>query len=288
MSAQYQELPRERFRKIGGLASTVANDYFPDDQIDPLPILRARGITWSFGDYGDTFDGLLECRNEQFHVYCNTDRCGSPFSVRSRFTLSHELGHYFIDEHRRALLSGRVAPHTSFCEFESRWRAEREADFFATRLLMPPHRFAEKTESVDEGLDGVLDLKEHFGTSITSTAIRYVKHDPMPCAVIKWKPEGYGWRWISQSMYEMGLSRTMDEIEEVPRDSATAQALEDTPPNEGRYHQRGGTASFWFPSRQHGAGDAILWEQAVSLGQFGALTLLYPDSTSQSSAAAPR
>jgi hypothetical protein len=110
----------------------------------------------------------------------------------------------------------------------------------------------------------------------------------MPCAVIKWTSDEFGWRWISQSMYERGLGQTMDEIEEVPRDSATAQALEGTPLSEGRYHQRGGTASFWFPNRRRGARDQILWEQAVSLGQFGALTLLYPDSASLSSAPSPR
>lgn len=283
MSSQYQKLSHERSREIRGLASTVANDYFPDDQVDPLAILKDCGITWSFGDYGDTFDGVLECRNDQFHVYCNTARCGSPYSVRSRFTLAHELGHYFIDEHRRALLSGRVRAHTSFCEFESRWRAEREADLFATCLLMPPHRFAEKTESVDEGLDGVLDLKEHFGTSITSTAIRYVKHDPIPCAVIKWKSEGYGWRWVSQSMYKRGLSQTIEDIEDLPRKSATEKALTDETPTEEGYHENGGTASHWFQNRPRGTGDPILWEQAVSLGQFGALTFLYPDSSSQSS-----
>lgn len=285
MSNQYQKLPQERSHEIAGLAATVADNYFPDQQINPLSILEARGITYSFGAYGDTFDGILECRNERFHVYCNTDRCGNPYSARSRFTLSHELGHYFIDEHRSALVSGRVRPHTSFCEFEVRWRAEREADLFATCLLMPPHRFDQKVETVDQGLDGVLNLKDHFGTSVTSTAIRYAKHDAMPCAVIKWHSDEFGWRWISQSMYERGLGQTVDEIEEVPRDSATAQALKDTPPDEGRYHQRGGTASFWFPNRRHGMGDPILWEQAVSLGQFGALTLLYPDSTSRSSAA---
>jgi hypothetical protein len=153
---------------------------------------------------------------------------------------------------------------------------------------MPPYRSAQELKSVPEGLDGVLDLKESFGTSITSTAIRYAKHDAMPCAVIKWHSDEFGWRWISQSMYERGLGQTMDEIEEVPRDSATALALENTPPDEGRYHQRGGTASFWFPNRRYGSGDPILQEQAVSLGQFGALTLLYPDSSSQPSASALR
>jgi len=288
MSNRYRGLPDQRSQEIASLATTVADDYFPDQRISPRAILEDRGISCIFGDYGDAFDGLLEHKNGQFRVYCNTSRCGHSNTSRARFTLAHELGHYYIDEHRRALRTQSVRRHQSYCSFESNRLIEREADLFATCLLMPPYRFAQELKSVPEGLDGVLDLKESFGTSITSTAIRYAKHDAMPCAVIKWRPDEFGWRWISQSMYEQGLGQTMDEIEEVPRDSATAQALEDRPPDEGRYHQRGGTAAFWFPNRRHGAGDPILWEQAASLGQLGALTLLYPDSASQFSDSTPR
>ena len=277
MSSQYRSLPDSRSREIASLATTLADDYFPDQRVSPRAILEDRGISCIFGDYGDAFDGLLEHENGQFRVYCNTSRCGHPNTSRARFTLAHELGHYYIDEHRRALRTQSVSRHQSYCSFESNHLIEREADLFATCLLMPPYRFAQEVKNVPEGLDGILDLKESFGTSVTSTAIRYAKHDTMPCAVIKWHSDEFGWRWISQSMYERGLGQTMDEIEEVPRDSATALALEGVAPEEGNYHQRGGTAHFWFPNRRGGS-NHILLEQAVSLGEFGALTLLCPDS----------
>ena len=76
----------------------------------------------------------------------------------------------------------------------------------------------------------------------------------------------------------MGLGKTLDKIEKVPRDSATALALSDVKPSKGAYHRRGGTASFWFPTRAHSLEGPILKEEAISLGRFGALTLLYPDS----------
>ena len=78
-------------------------------------------------------------------------------------------------------------------------------------------------------------------------------------------------------MYDSGLGRTIDSIDHVPRDSATGLALKGvTPPSSG-FFESGGTASFWFSQRKYGGGDPILIEQAISLGQFGALTLLYPD-----------
>src|SRR5689334_23997225 len=54
--------------------------------------------------YGNCFDGLLEYEAGEFHVYCNVDRGNIPGGARARFTLAHELGHYFIDEHRIALI----------------------------------------------------------------------------------------------------------------------------------------------------------------------------------------
>jgi hypothetical protein len=52
----------------------------------------------------------------RFHIYCNLDRENLPSSPRARFTLSHELGHYFIDEHQNNLASGQVRPHPSAAE----------------------------------------------------------------------------------------------------------------------------------------------------------------------------
>lgn len=276
MSNSYRKLPHQRAVQVKDLAEAVSNDYSPNGQVDPLSILADHRVTHSFGNYGDAFDGALECSRTNFHVYCNTARTGRPQSPRSRFTLAHELGHYYIDNHRRALLSGPSKLHTSYCEFESNKRVEREADLFATCLLMPTERFQEYAQETSLGIEGILALKDEFGTSVTSTAIRYVKQNLMPCAVIKWHSSEFGWRWVSQSMYERGLGKTLDEIEEVPCDSATALALQDQPPENGLFHQRGGTASFWFPGRQR-ADDPILIEQSVSLQRFGALTLLYPD-----------
>lgn len=59
-----------------------------------------------------------------------------------RFTLAHELGHYFIDQHRRGLEEGKVRSHGSVVEFESELPIEQEADTFAASLLMPRERFS--------------------------------------------------------------------------------------------------------------------------------------------------
>jgi hypothetical protein len=105
-------LPPERAGEIAEPAHSVADYHFPPDRwIDPEPIVRKLGITLSFGFFGDCFDGMLECRKGRFHIYCNLARVLNSTSGRARFTLGHELGHYFVDLHRIALRSGKAPSH---------------------------------------------------------------------------------------------------------------------------------------------------------------------------------
>ena len=110
MKQRYYELPHPRGLEIQELAEAVADEHFPDRRIEPEELLKRKGITFNYGRYGDAFDGMLECENGAFHVYCNLERVGQPNSPRARFTFGHELGHYYIDEHRNALAAGRHTP----------------------------------------------------------------------------------------------------------------------------------------------------------------------------------
>src|SRR5271165_5650455 len=135
-------LGQERIREIANLAEGYADIYFPDSWIDPGQLLSKLGVTVSYNYYGNAFDGLLEWKNPSFHVYCNLTRVETSTSARARFTLGHELGHLLIDEHRRAMMSGKApSQHPSFAEaLEPKLRVEAEADLFASNLLMPTGR----------------------------------------------------------------------------------------------------------------------------------------------------
>jgi len=130
-------ISKDRKEEIAELAETVADEHCPTGRVDPVLIAKAKGITLSFGRYEDAFDGLLEHCCGRFHIYCNLDRVERAGSPRARFTLSHELGHFYIDEHRNALKAGRAPSHPSFCDYESKNPVEQEADHFASCLLMP-------------------------------------------------------------------------------------------------------------------------------------------------------
>jgi Zn-dependent peptidase ImmA (M78 family) len=274
-------LPPEREQEIGELAEAVAEEYFPGARVEPEAIVRAKRITISFGRYADTFDGLLEYLGGRFHIYANLDRVEQKDSPRARFTLGHELGHYFIDEHRNALEAGIALSHPSFCEYESDLLVEKEADHFASNLLMPAGSFRKIASRVAHGLEGILKIAHHFGTSVTSTAIRYAQLEIIPCAVIKWNTNGFGWKWLSKETFKAHYWKTVESVEQLPDDSPTAMALAGERPSSQGFFTAGTTASAWFPYVDASAyRNAILIEQAVQLGRFGVLTFLYPESGS--------
>ncbi len=89
----------------------------------------------------NTFDGMTIFDNGRFYIHLNIDRDNRPDSDRGRFTLAHELGHYFIDNHRIGLKNGILKPHPSLTNQAQFTAIEREADYFASCLLMPENRF---------------------------------------------------------------------------------------------------------------------------------------------------
>jgi hypothetical protein len=265
-----------RAQDIAELAEEVSTARFPEKPVNPIDIVRENGITVSFNDYGEAFDGMLEHRRGSFHIYVNVSRVGDADGPRARFTLGHELGHYYIDDHRRALESGRAPAHRSICEFRSDSLVEQEADHFASNLLLPQSRFLAQAKRYAVGLPAILTLASYFKASVTSTAIRYASLGVRPCAVIKWDDLAFGWKWLSRETFEARYFRTVESVKELPVDCPTARALRGEKAPDQFFHAAT-TAAAWYKSvAPEGARNALLIEQAIALGQYGILTFLYP------------
>ena len=141
-----------------------------------------------------------------------------------------------------------------------------------------PHSAPQKQlPIIKRGMPGVLSLAMHFDTSVTSTAIRYAKADTTPCIVLKWGSDGLAWKWFSQSMFLGGYRKVRAEIEGIPEDCPTRKALAGEAAPANGYFESGTTASAWFPFvRDQDQKNVIFIEQAMVLGRFGVLTILYP------------
>lgn len=167
---------------ISRLAEYIANE-FSDKNITLLEdIAKFESVPIHYDNYENAFDGILlyDTYNKDFNIHINIDSGNKQNSKRGRFTLAHELGHFFLDEHRLGLKYGLLEPHGSFHNINHKSLIELEADYFASCLLMPIDKFkifsagyTKQTRNKKFSLDTILALSESFKTSVLSTLIRF-------------------------------------------------------------------------------------------------------------------
>lgn len=268
----------ERIEEIEELASYISESYFGRNKINPIEIASRNNISFSFGDYQDYFDGLLEYMNERFHIYVNINHVNNQDHPRSRFTVAHELGHYFIEEHHNALITGALS-HPSFTEFNSDNIIEKEADSFAASLLMPKEKFISSFKKTPMGAKGIVELSKIFSTSLMSTAIRYVENSTYPVMIIFWSNNKRLWQKGSNSFDDINCGWTYKDSESIPQDTLTCMALNGKLSFESALSQeKGNVLSTWFPSMKFSSSNTdILIEQAIPVGRYGVLTVLRLD-----------
>ena len=207
-----------RRRIISSLAEYIANEYFPLSEILPERIADDNQISYCYGYYGDSFDGLLEHQFGDFHIYINLTRVNYPASNRSRFTFGHELGHYFLDEHRRALASGQTPFHPSITDFSARNLVEQEADYFSCSLLMPAARFKADCHRQRVSMEFIEELSKKYQTSLSATLIRYAHIGNYPVVVICSQDGQIRWHWKSD---DFAFKYLKDGNGRVPRTTVT-------------------------------------------------------------------
>lgn len=178
--------------------------------VDPLAVAESEAplLTAVGADFRNKFDGQLEYHRKEnrFLLFFNTKYdAGRPegHHPRTRFSIAHELGHFFLDHHRTCLVrSGK--PHPSSSEFRSDTQIEREADAFAASLLMPAGVLSPMLAG-EVSVAQVMKLADQFKTSHLSTAIRAVRLSDFPCAVAGIRDGHIAWMFPSESLVEGGL-----------------------------------------------------------------------------------
>src|SRR4051812_9187301 len=78
--------------------------------VDPFYIAQQEKIALLPGDYDGCFDGRIEFRGRgaggRFILYYAQPQAGSRPAGRVRFSVAHELAHFYLPQHRAYLLSG--------------------------------------------------------------------------------------------------------------------------------------------------------------------------------------
>lgn len=127
---------------------------------------------------------------------------GSSY-VRKRFSVGHELGHWF--KHRgsvgnlckkEAILSNRASNRKSIAG------REKIANEYASELLMPEYLFDEHIRGSKISFDVIQSIKEAFRVSHTAAAIRYVNSCDYPVILACYGRSGRKWYHKSKQVPE--------------------------------------------------------------------------------------
>ena len=98
---------------------------------------------------------------------------------RRRFTLAHEIGHFFLHGEQQTPCSPRVIEGWR----EGQPPAEQQADAFASELLLPTELVQSCINKRWPSLEVVSDLATTFGASLTAAARKFCDVASQSCAV---------------------------------------------------------------------------------------------------------
>lgn len=140
----------------------------------PVDVIAHRiGLTVQYAVLGDDVSGLLVMEDGGAVIGVNKEH---P-TVRQRFTIAHELGHYMLHRGSSELFIDKkysaIFRDTRSSSGED--RMEIQANLFAAAILMPSTLLEEEIEKneIDLGNDYALEsLAQRFGVSVQALAYR--------------------------------------------------------------------------------------------------------------------
>lgn len=236
--------------------------------VDVLHIASEEEIMLAPGNYGEEFDGRIEFHRQRGKfILFYPEASSTRLQTRIRFSVAHELGHYYIPEHRKLLMQGRV--HNSISDFLCDNMLEREADSFAASLLLPADVLADFcARKKFFTLKEIVELAKTWQTSATSAAIRYVQWTSECCAIVLSQNELVRFYIASEDAAYRGF-QWLGKKKVAPR-SATIEAGKQR--GSGQFFEQQSHTEMWFSDRY---ATLRLWEEAFPLGYTGlVLTML--------------
>lgn len=260
---------------IADLAEAIANRFLSKGRVNLKKIADSENIGFIKGNYGSHFIGELVHYLERFYIILNDDQLKNSESGRKRFTIAHELGHYFIDEHREKLKKGISLAFKENLNKSEIKKVEIAANHFAANLLMPKNHFIKHAKKLDIGLPGIFNLKTKYDTSIESTVHHYVNVNLVSCIMIKWRQD-YSLQYTHCSNLFKELIKAPKYPPPVRFDSNYIKSqVEIIGTSSNDYIESAAPISRWISTiLPRSANDILGIEQSVKLGDYGGITLV--------------
>lgn len=241
--------------------------------VDPFAIAEREGITCEkLSSVLPGVSGCLVTAGNKFGIFYS-----DSFSSEGlrRFTVAHELGHYFLEGHWKHIFADGNARHVSDSGFSSDEQCEREADAFAVALLMPDEPFRAACARVQPGLTAVETLAEKCGTSLTATAIRYATLSKDPIAVVCSKDNRVEFAFMSDILKQRRDLNWIKKNSGIPDGTETSR-FNKNPMNvtEAKRATSCSTLDVWFDCDSR----STIIEEVRGLGSYGkTLTVLWSE-----------
>lgn len=259
---------------IEELAEDLGNRFLSRGKVNLEKIAKSKRINFIKKSYDNYFLGQLVHCSKKFYIILNTDLLSNSESGRLRFTIAHELGHYFIDEHRTKLAKGISLSYKGELSGQECKNIEKQANHFASHLLMPKTSFCKLAKKKGLGLEAILFLKSRFDVSIYAATKHYIHLDVSPSIMIKWNSDfTYHYASYSKSFSEiMGVKGSPP----IKYQTNYVQALASLAEQEFLgYYEDVTLLSRWISTiTPNSAKDIVGLEQTIKLGEFGGITLL--------------
>ena len=185
---------------------------------------------------------------------------------RKNFTIAHEVGHYYLQKAREF-----ICKKSDFYYFLSTQDPEKEANIFASELLMPEEWIKEFVKWKNEAKETVERAAQMFKTSISSMAIRYAEDGRFPIAVIfnqdmrvKWSciNKFFPFQWIEHGQKVNDFSKAYEFYLGQEINSEVNDILADA----------------WFSKDKNYRKGKYLYEQNIAMRAYnGVLTLVWDE-----------
>jgi hypothetical protein len=182
-----------------------------------------------------------------------------------RFSVSHELGHYFLPGHPDQIRNAGGS-HFSRAGFsEGDISIELEADHFAAGLLLPERLVRKQLDEDQIGLTGIQNLAGDSRASLTAAAIRAAQCARFPICIIVSQGNQVRYAFPSDAFKGLGANVFLRKGSTLPTGSKTLLFNADSANVSGARRVTGEcTLRDWFDTdADHG-----LDEEVVGLGRY--------------------
>lgn len=171
--------------------------------VDPWEICEKLDIKVCYEPFKQC-EALLCIKNGRKKIILNEN---IPYYLRHKFSLAHEIGHYWIPSHKLQVFTCFAS---DIMAFKTNKVQEEEANRFASELLMPSEYITKDAKLYDYNAESIRKIADKYNVSITAAAIRFLEVTPDKAAIILSQNGTIKWFMRAKNFKHFIKTKTID------------------------------------------------------------------------------